>query len=40
MVGFSAVLFAMKVLVNYYDSQPGETENQFGYEIPKRMAVW
>ena len=40
-VGFSAVLFAMKVLVNHYETKhPDETVVQFGYNIPKSLAVW
>ncbi len=39
-IGFSAVLFAMKVLVSDHESMPGETVNQFGFDLPKTMAVW
>ncbi len=39
-VGFSGVLFALKVLTNHLSSSPGETETYFGYDVPRRMAVW
>ena len=39
-VGFSAVLFALKVLVNHYDYDPNQTEDQFGWPVPKRLAIW
>ncbi len=39
-VGFSAVLFALKVLADHYESKVGETVNHFGYQIPKRLATW
>ena len=39
-VGFSGVLFALKVLVNHHFSDPDETSHTFGFDIPKKAAVW
>lgn len=37
-VGFSGVLFALKVLNNYY--YPGGSTNVFGIQIPNKYACW
>ncbi|KAG8580950.1 hypothetical protein GDO81_007487 [Engystomops pustulosus] len=37
-VGFSGVLFALKVLNNYY--YPGGSTNVFGIQVPNKYACW
>lgn len=39
-VGFSGVLFAMKVLTTHYDLDPNERAAYFGFLLPVRWAVW
>ncbi|XP_030072679.1 rhomboid-related protein 4 isoform X2 [Microcaecilia unicolor] len=37
-VGFSGVLFALKVLINHY--YPGGSSNVMGFHVPNRYACW
>ena len=40
-VGFSGVLFALKVLVNHVHARPPhEMTNTFGFDIPRKAAIW
>ena len=39
-IGFSGVLFALKVVANHEDDGERSSYNQFGFDVPRRMAVW
>jgi len=39
-IGFSGVLFALKVVANHYDHNPWDTTGYFGFSVPIRYAVW
>ena len=40
-MGFSGVLFALKVLVNHFHADShSATTNTFGFDIPRKAAIW
>lgn len=39
-IGFSGVLFALKVLATHYDHNPWDSSSYFGFSVPVRYGVW